>query len=218
MIRSSSSASRPDPAAPGIDRHDSNFVAGSPSHQPVLLHLNFLEGRTGLTQRGGTKKTAIGTIDATSRKPKEALTSVSSAPRRTRLTIRELLKPHSLSLGLGFIAVLGESLANLLQPWPLKIVLDEVFKGHAGKTGFPAFVYAFLGTDKFAAVKFACIAVLAIALLDAVSTYTEKYLTTSVGQWVTYDLRRALYAHMQRLSIAFHDQKRTGDLISRVTS
>src|SRR5690349_1064278 len=127
MIRSSSSASTPDPAAPGIDRHDSNFVAGSPSHQPVLLHLNFLEGRTGLTQRGGTKKTAIGTIDATSRKPKEALTSVSPAPRRRRLTIRELLKPHSLSLGLGFLAVLGEALANLLQPWPLKIVLDEVF-------------------------------------------------------------------------------------------
>ena len=171
-----------------------------------------------MTQRGGTGKSAIGAINTTSRKPKEALTSVSPAPRRTRLTIRELLKPHSLSLGLGFIAVLGESLANLLQPWPLKIVLDEVFKGHAGKTGLPAFVYAFLGTDKLAAVKFACIAVLAIALLDAVSTYTEKYLTTSVGQWVTYDLRRALYAHMQRLSIAFHDQKRTGDLISRVTS
>ncbi len=69
-----------------------------------------------------------------------------------------------------------------------------------------------------AAVRFACLAVIAIALLDAVSTYAEKYLTTKVAQWVTYDLRRTLYAHMQRLSLAFHDQKRTGDLISRVTS
>ncbi len=188
------------------------------SHQPVLLHLNSLEGRTGLAQRGGNGKSAIGTINTTSRKPREALTSVAPAPRRRRLTIRELLKPHSWSLGLGFLAVLGEALANLLQPWPLKIVLDDVFKTHGGKTGLPAFVYGFLGTDKLAAIKFACIAVLAIALLDAVSTYAEKYLTTSVGQWVTYDLRRALYAHMQRLSIAFHDQKRTGDLISRVTS
>jgi ATP-binding cassette subfamily B protein len=175
-------------------------------------------GSTGLAQRDGTKKPAIGAVNTTSGKPKEALTAVSAAPRRRRLTIRELLKPHSLSLGLGFLAVLGEALANLLQPWPLKIVLDEVFKGHAGSSGLPHFVYAYLGPDKLAAVKFACIAVLAIALLDAVSTYAEKYLTTSVGQWVTYDLRRALYAHMQRLSIAFHDQKRTGDLISRVTS
>jgi len=119
---------------------------------------------------------------------------------------------------LGFLAVVGEAIANLLQPWPLKIVLDEVFKGHAGKSDLPHFVYRFLGTDKFATVKFACLAVLAIALLDAFSTYGEKYLTTSVGQWVTYDLRRGIYAHMQRLSLSFHDQNRTGDLISRVTS
>ncbi|HMC32543.1 MAG TPA: ABC transporter ATP-binding protein [Candidatus Angelobacter sp.] len=135
-----------------------------------------------------------------------------------RLTIRQLLKPHTLSLGIGFFAVLGESAANLLQPWPLKIVLDEVFRTHAGKSDLPHFIYGFISADKFATVKFACFAVLAIALLDAVSTYAEKYLTTSVGQWVTYDLRRALYAHMQRLSLAFHAQKRTGDLISRVTA
>jgi len=137
---------------------------------------------------------------------------------RKRLTISQLLKPHRLSLALGFLAVLGESAANLLQPWPLKIVLDDVFRGHAGRSGIPHFFYQFLGSDKLATVKLACFAVIAIALLDAVSTYAEKYLTTSVGQWVTYDLRRALYAHMQRLSLAFHDQKRTGDLISRVTA
>jgi ATP-binding cassette, subfamily B, bacterial len=38
-----------------------------------------------------------------------------------------------------------------------------------------------------------------------------------VGQWVSYDLRMSIYSHIQRLSLAFHDQKRTGDLISRVT-
>jgi ATP-binding cassette subfamily B protein len=46
----------------------------------------------------------------------------------------------------------------------------------------------------------------------------EKYLTTSIGQWISYDLRRTVYSHMQKLSLAFHDQERTGDLISRVTS
>ena len=143
-----------------------------------------------------------------------------AVPKRkgSRISLRTLLKPHTASLSLGFLAVVGEAIANLLQPWPLKIVLDEVFKGHAGKSDLPHFVYRFLGTDKFATVKFACLAVLAIALLDAFSTYGEKYLTTSVGQWVTYDLRRGIYAHMQRLSLSFHDQNRTGDLISRVTS
>ena len=57
-----------------------------------------------------------------------------------------------------------------------------------------------------------------IAATGAVSSYTEKYLTTSVGQWVMHDLRRTLYSRIQQLSLAYHDQKRTGDLISRVTS
>jgi len=78
-------------------------------------------------------------------------------------------------------------------------------------------IYHVLGTDKLAMLKFACAAVLAIAVLDAICTYAEKYLTTSVGQWIAYDLRGAIYAHIQKLSLAFHDQKRTGDLISRVT-
>ena len=138
--------------------------------------------------------------------------------RRKRLTIRELLKPHKWSLILGFVAVLGEALANLLEPWPLKIVVDYVFRSHESGGALMRFVHAYAGADRFAIVKFACFMVLAIAVLDAISTYSEKYLTTSIGQWVTYDLRRTLYAHIQRLSLAFHDEKRTGDLISRVTS
>lgn len=139
--------------------------------------------------------------------------------RRRRLTIRELLKPHAGALALGSLAVIGESAANLLQPWPLKIVLDNVLQSketHGWVMRF-VFVHGFTGTDKLEMVTFACVAVLAIAVLDAVCTYAEKYLTTSVGQWVTFDLRRTLYAHIQRLSLAFHDHKRTGDLISRVT-
>jgi len=113
--------------------------------------------------------------------------------------------------------VIGETAANLLQPWPLKIVIDNVVQSKETHGWILQFVHAFAGTDKLAIVKFACIAVLVIAALDAVCSYAEKYLTTSVGQWVTYDLRRALYAHIHRLSLAFHDNERTGDLISRVT-
>ena len=138
--------------------------------------------------------------------------------RRKRLSIRELLRPHKGSLLLGLLAVTGEALANLLEPWPLKIVVDYVFRSHESNATLANFVNSWLGSDKLAIVKFACFAVLLVAILDALSTYWEKYLTTSIGQWISYDLRRTLYAHIQRLSLAFHDQKRTGDLISRVTS
>jgi ATP-binding cassette, subfamily B, bacterial len=149
---------------------------------------------------------------------KLAMKPTASSRLPKRLTIRELLKPHTASLLLGLLAVAGEGAANLLEPWPLKIVLDDVLRSRESHTWIMQRVHGFLGTDKLATLKFACIAVLAIAVLDAVCTYAEKYFTTSVGQWVTYDLRRAIYSHIQRLSLAFHDQKRTGDLISRVTS
>ena len=135
-----------------------------------------------------------------------------------KLTIRELLKPHVTALTIGFIAVVGEGVANLLEPWPLKIVLDSVLRSRPAHGWLNQFIQATVGGDQFAILKFACAAVLGIAVLDAVSSYTEKYFTTSVGQWVTHDLRRTLYSRIQQLSLAYHDQKRSGDLISRVTS
>jgi ATP-binding cassette subfamily B protein len=54
--------------------------------------------------------------------------------------------------------------------------------------------------------------------LGALSSLLEKYLTTNIGQWIMHDLRRTLYHHIHRLSLAEHDEKRTGDLIGRVTS
>jgi len=138
--------------------------------------------------------------------------------RKTRLSVRSLLRPHLGTLTLGFIAIAGESFANLLQPWPLKIVLDDVLRSHQSHAWAMRIVHRLVGTDKVAVLEFACVAVLGIAVLDAICTYGEKYLTTSVAQWVSYDLRLTIYSHIQRLSLAFHDQKRTGDLISRVTA
>ena len=137
---------------------------------------------------------------------------------RKSLTIRDLLKPHSKILILGLVAVIGEGVANLLQPWPLKIVLDNVLKSREIHGWLNGFIQSTVGGDRLAALEFAAMAVLAIALMDAVCSYTEKYVTTSVGQWVTHDLRLMLYHRIQRLSLAYHDQTQTGDLLSRVTS
>jgi ATP-binding cassette subfamily B protein len=133
------------------------------------------------------------------------------------LRLGELLKAHKRSLALGLLAVAGEGAANLLEPWPLKIVLDSVLRSKESHASIMNWIQRFVGTDKLGMLKFACVAVLAIAALDAICTYSEKYLTTSVAQWISYDLRRTIYSHMQKLSLAFHDQERTGDLISRVT-
>ncbi len=66
-------------------------------------------------------------------------------------------------------------------------------------------------------LNLAVVAMVVVAVVGAVSTYTEKFLTTKVGQEVMCDLRRAVYHHIQRLSLSFYDRSRVGDLISRVT-
>lgn len=128
-----------------------------------------------------------------------------------------LLRPHRGALSFGLLAIAGESVAGILQPWPLKVILDNVIthkEQHGWLTGL---IHREFGYDNERILLAACITVLAIALLNAVCTYGEKWVTTTVGQWVTHDLRRALYARVQRLSLAYHDQSKTGDLISRVT-
>ncbi len=138
--------------------------------------------------------------------------------RRRGLSIWELLKPHQAQLWLGLVAITGESLADVLGPWPLKIVLDNVIGHRQGHGWLLGFIHRTAGNTPQRILLAACIAVLAIALLDAICTYGEKWVTTTVGQWVTHDLRRRLYTQVQRLSLAYHDQSKTGDLISRVTS
>jgi ATP-binding cassette subfamily B protein len=139
-------------------------------------------------------------------------------PPREGLSILGLLRPYRVQLWLGLLAILGETVADVLQPWPLKIVLDNVLAHHEVKHGWlNRVIDATAGHNKESVLIFACCAVLGIALLDAICSYFDKYLTTSVGQWVTHDLRTMIYAQVQRLSLAFHDQQPSGDLISRVT-
>ena len=104
---------------------------------------------------------------------------------RKRLSLRELLAPYRWPLLFGFMAVIGESAADLLEPWPLKIVLDDVLRGKEDHASVMRWIHNWVGSDAIAMLKFACFAVLAIALLDAVCSYAEKYFTTSVGQWIS---------------------------------
>jgi subfamily B ATP-binding cassette protein MsbA len=133
------------------------------------------------------------------------------------LTMTTLLRPHLKLLIIGFIGVLGEGAANLLEPWPLKVVLDNVLHSKSTNGWLNTWIHSTFGQNPLSVLNFAALAVLAIAVVGAGCSYVEKYVTTSVGQWVTHDLRRTLYSHIQRLSLAYHDHKQTGDLISRVT-
>jgi ATP-binding cassette subfamily B protein len=146
--------------------------------------------------------------------PKKLWLSSQSA----KLSVIRLIRPYWKQLAFAFVAVLGETFSDVLEPWPIKIVIDNILQSKRVPGWLAGFVSGAFGENKLAVLNFAVAAVAGIAVVGAISSYVEKYLTTSVSQWVTHDLRRTLYNHIQRLSLAEYDKTQTGDLISRVTS
>jgi len=135
-----------------------------------------------------------------------------------KLRIVDLVRPHWKALTVALVAMLGEALTDVLEPWPIKIVVDNIQQSHKLPGRLGGVIAALFGQNHYAVLNFAVAAVAVIAIVGAVSSYFEKYLTTSVSQWVGHDLRRTLYQHIHWLSLAEHDESRTGDLITRVTS
>jgi ATP-binding cassette subfamily B protein len=132
------------------------------------------------------------------------------------LSVLELLRPHWKGMTVALLAVAVAAGTELLEPWPLKIVLDYLLQGRH-LPGWAMAVVGWIGNDKLAVLNFAVVAVAVIAIVGAGSSYLENWLTTTIGQQIMHDLRRTVYHHIQRLSLAEHDEKRTGDLIGRVT-
>jgi ABC-type multidrug transport system fused ATPase/permease subunit len=133
--------------------------------------------------------------------------------------VRDLVRPYLGSLGVILIAMLVQTAASLAAPWPLKVVLDNVVGTHKLPPWFDHLLAPFLnGGSKMSIALAAAAAVVAIAALNAVASYIANYYTESVGQWVANDLRMRTYHHLQRLSLSYYDQQRTGALLSTITS
>ncbi len=126
-----------------------------------------------------------------------------------------LVRPYWKWLVCVIAAMLVETAMSLLSPWPLKIVLDSVL----GDVPAPALFARWLGPSPGPAVllNVAVVATVVIALLQAVSAYATAYYTVSIGQWIAHDLRQSMYAHLQRLSMAYYDRQQVGPIVSTIT-
>ena len=69
--------------------------------------------------------------------------------KRKKIRVTDLLAPHWLTLTVAFIAVIGESGTDLLEPWPLKIVFDYVFASKRMPDWLQT-IGSFTGNSKFA--------------------------------------------------------------------
>jgi ATP-binding cassette, subfamily B, bacterial len=131
------------------------------------------------------------------------------------LKLVALIRRYWKLLTVAFLAMLVEGAADLLDPWPLKVIFDYVL----GSKRAPSWLSGWLSVSSPTAIlDAAALSVIVIALVGAVGSYTEKYLSTTVAKRVGFDLRHMLYHHVQRLSLAFYEGRQTGDMVIRLTT
>jgi ATP-binding cassette subfamily B protein/subfamily B ATP-binding cassette protein MsbA len=115
---------------------------------------------------------------------------------------------------LGGVALTGTGiLLDLVKPLPLAIVIDVVL-GHGA---LPRWLQPFLGgAGNVTLLSIAAGAIVIVTFLRGAVTVAANYLTIETGQRMVNDLRTEIWAHLQKLSLKFHHQQQTGDLLFRV--
>jgi len=131
--------------------------------------------------------------------------------RRTLTRFRPHLREQRKLLILGCVALFAEVALRLLEPWPLKYVLDAVIAAAGAdlRTPQPAEVRTVLIV--------ATVALVAVVVLRALAAYLMTILFALAGNRVLTRVRAELYAHLHTLAMGYHDKARTGDLVTRVT-
>ncbi len=127
-----------------------------------------------------------------------------SAETREPAQIRRILRlfhPYRSRLALVALLVGLSSLVALASPFMLREVLDVALP--QGRTGLLAAL---------------AVGMIAVAVLTSVFSVLQTYISTGVGQRVMHDLRTAVYAHLQRMPLAFFTRTRTGEVQSRIAN
>ncbi len=70
----------------------------------------------------------------------------------------------------------------------------------------------------FGRLNFLALGMIAIPLIVGLVGVVQRYLSAAIGEGVTYDLRVALFSHMQRMSLRFFTNTKTGELMSRLNN
>ncbi|MDL4777809.1 ABC transporter ATP-binding protein [Actinomadura xylanilytica] len=130
----------------------------------------------------------------------EAATETGERPAQVRRVLR-LFRPYRGRLA-GVLLLVGlSSLVGLASPFMLRAVLDVALP--EGRTGLLTLLAA---------------GMIAVAVATSVFGVLQTYISTGVGQRVMHDLRTAVYAHLQRMPLAFFTRTRTGEVQSRIAN
>jgi len=127
-------------------------------------------------------------------------------------TVRSYLRPYLTTFVFALGQVLFIGALELLKPWPLKIIIDNVLSGNPLSWEFA------LSWSSQTLLLAACVGLVLIYLLLGGMRILNDYTTIRIGQGMVNELRRDLYSQIQRLSLSFHNRQQLGDLMYRITA
>jgi len=111
-----------------------------------------------------------------------------------------------MSVGGAVLLLVAKAGVDLLKPWPLALVFDHILK--QGTLD---------GSASYLLIAVSSL-VVAIALFGGLLDYLAALFVNRAGRTMVFELRAALFDHIQRVSLHFHSRRATGDLLTRVTS
>ena len=125
---------------------------------------------------------------------------------------------YRVRLILGNVTFVFAIFFSLAIPWIIKIAIDTVVVATTDADG----VNHINPVGDFGEVQTKLLylagALLAFSFLRGLFEFARTYLSDSLSQMVTYNLRNQMYDKLQHLSFAFHDKEHTGNIFSKVTS
>ncbi len=144
-----------------------------------------------------------------------SIRSIAAKPERGKPSMRRSLRlvapdvtPHRALILAGVVALLMEVAFRVLEPWPMKIVVDAVTAYRGAKVSHqPA---------SFELLLWCGIALLLIVGLRAVSNYLATICFALVGSRAATSLRARVFRHVQGLSQQFHARNRSADTVQRI--
>lgn len=118
---------------------------------------------------------------------------------------------------LAFLCTFSVAIADLLKPWPLKLIVDHVLLTRPLPTTL-SFLNPSVHNNRSVAIVGIASLLILLSLIKGFSIYSQIFITSRIGYRLAHTLRRELFAHLQRLSLAFHKRSQAGELLTKLTS
>jgi ATP-binding cassette subfamily B protein len=122
------------------------------------------------------------------------------------------LRPHRWKMGVSLLISVVNTVVHLVQPWPLAIMIDSVAAGHP----LPPIADQILPSGRYQQLAILVFLGFALTVIGNGLTVWQTALDAKIEQRMILDFRSDLFMHAQRLSLAFHDSRKTGELMGRI--